>query len=265
MKEYTVPATNTYTSHGSSEGSQVKFFYAGKWFKQNLNGYEGKAEHLASCVLACSNIDDFVWYDECIINGRKGCVSDSFLRENERFMSLDRLHKTYTGERISNQVMQYNQPKDRLKYVEDFVFKYTNLNISTYLSDTFALDAFILNCDRHFNNLGVVYNGQDRTFRPAPIFDNGAGFLSSFAKFPPYNSIEENAQQVVGFPICSNLDLQAHTAEIQLCIDYEMLESQFLQYEEPSRALDVLRYQMEYKRNLFPDFCKKQRDYEEER
>ena len=78
MKEYTVPATNTYTSHGSSEGSQVKFFYAGKWFKQNLTGYEGKAEHLASCVLACSNIDDFVWYDECIINGRKGCVSDSF-------------------------------------------------------------------------------------------------------------------------------------------------------------------------------------------
>ena len=44
MQNYTLPDSCTYKSQGSSEGTQTKFFMDGKWFKQDLNGYEGEVE-----------------------------------------------------------------------------------------------------------------------------------------------------------------------------------------------------------------------------
>lgn len=46
MQNYTLPDSCTYKSQGSSEGTQTKFFMDGKWFKQDLNGYEGEVECL---------------------------------------------------------------------------------------------------------------------------------------------------------------------------------------------------------------------------
>ena len=45
---------------GSSIGTQRKYYNKGYWYKQNRNGYEGRAEYLASVVLSCSNIDDYL-------------------------------------------------------------------------------------------------------------------------------------------------------------------------------------------------------------
>lgn len=74
---------------GSSKGVQRKYYEAGKWYKENYFGYEGIAEHLASLVLLCSNIDSYVYYEKCMINGKKGCVSDNFLKDDEAYISLD--------------------------------------------------------------------------------------------------------------------------------------------------------------------------------
>ena len=70
MQNYTLPDSCTYKSQGSSEGTQTKFFMDGKWFKQDLNGYEGEVECLVSCLLDCSNIDNYVQYEKCMINGK---------------------------------------------------------------------------------------------------------------------------------------------------------------------------------------------------
>lgn len=54
---------------GSSKGAQKKYYDSGKWYKENHSGYEGTSEHLASLVLQCSNIDEYVHYEKCTING----------------------------------------------------------------------------------------------------------------------------------------------------------------------------------------------------
>ena len=64
---------------------------------------------------------------------------------------------------------------DAIEYVINFVKEQTKLDIRKYLANTFLLDMLILNEDRHFNNLGIIYDGTK--FNCAPIFDNGKSFL----------------------------------------------------------------------------------------
>lgn len=263
MQNYTLPDSCTYKSQGSSEGTQTKFFMDGKWFKQDLNGYEGEVECLVSCLLDCSNIDNYVQYEECMINGKRGCVSDNFLKENEMFITFERLHQMYTGRHMIDEVMVLGDTEERINYVKDFVFKHTGLDISNYLSNVFAVDALVLNYDRHFNNLGVIYDSEKDSYREAPIFDNGAGLLSNISRFPAFQSIEENTSHIAGQPICANLDLQAYYAGIKLKIDYDAFETKYFPYFENSRAVEVLKYQLEQQKSLFPDF--KKFELEEER
>ena len=107
-----------------------------------------------------------------------------------------------------------------------------------------------------FNNLGIIYDSEKNVFREAPVFDNGAGLLSNVSKFPVFRSIEENSENIAGQPICANLDLQAYYAGITLQIDYEMFENLYIQTLKPSRALLVLKYQLQQKRKIFPDLKK---------
>ena len=149
-----------YHSAGSSEGTQAKYYMDGKWFKQDLNGYESEAEYLISCLLDCSNVCDYVSCEECLINGKKGCVSESFLNENEAFITFERLHQIYTGRHMIDEVMVLNDIEDRIQYVKDFILSNTGLDVSSYLSNIFSLDALTLNYDRHFNNLGIIYDSE---------------------------------------------------------------------------------------------------------
>lgn len=264
MKDYVLSNDFTYHSTGSSEGTQVKYYKDGKWFKQDLNGYESNSEYIISCLLDCSNISNYVSYEKCLINGKDGCVSKSFLGHDESFITFERLHQSYTGRHMLDEVMLLNSPEEKIRYVKDFISTNTGLDVSSYLSDIFSLDALTLNYDRHFNNLGIIYDSLNDKYHEAPIFDNGAGLLSNISRFPFFNSIEENILNVIGQPICSNLDLQAYYAGITLKVDYDLFERTYLSILGHSRAIDVLCYQLEQKRSLFPDFVKYP-DLEEER
>ena len=235
---------------GSSKGAQRKYYDAGKWYKENYSGYEGTAEHLASLVLACSNIENYVHYEKCTINGKKGCVSDNFLDKNEAYISLDRLHDMYIGGKLDDFVYRYQDINERIAYVESFVKEYTSLDIHEYLSKMLTLDALILNTDRHFNNIGIIANSKTNEYHFAPIFDNGRSLLSEIEKFPFDISIEENIENVIGKPFAVNLEYQAHVFGYGLKIDYEKLLA-LLEEEEKSRALDVLYLQLDkYKKRL---------------
>ena len=239
MKDYKLSAEALVMIQGSSAGTQPKYYDNGYWYKTNNAGYEGLSEYLVSLLLSCSSIKEYVVYEECLVNGRKGCRSKSFLGKDESFISFQRLYDMYKGGNLTDQIMPINDTKARIEYVLDFVKYYTDLDCSDYLSATLSLDFIILNTDRHFHNLGIIVNGATGEYRTAPVFDNGCSLLSDYEKFPEDVSIDENIESAYGQPFSSNLWVQASAAGINLHVDYEKLFS-LLKNEPDSRALQVL-------------------------
>jgi len=101
----------------------------------------------------------------------------------------------------------------------------------------------ILNTDRHFNNIGLIVNKETDKYKFAPIFDNGNSLLSNISEFPFDISIEENIEKAVGQPFAANLERQAMELGFGLKINYSKLY-QLLENEPESRALEVLKYQL---------------------
>ena len=155
---------------GTSDGAQDKYYYQGTWYKTDSFGGEGKNEVLASQILACTDIKDYITYEEVKINDVNGCCSSSFLKADEEYVSIYRLHRNIKGTDIAG-VFSKMDFDDQADYIIDFVKKETGVDINHMLGELFWLDGIILNEDRHFNNIGLIFDGN--SFRPAPIFDNG--------------------------------------------------------------------------------------------
>lgn len=250
-KEYILSPEALVLVQGSSKGAQPKYYDKGYWYKADNLGYEGMAEYLASQVLACSNVQDFVNYELCIINGRNGCRSRNFTGRNEYFMSFQRLYELYTGVSLQEKIRRIPEVSERLDYVVEFVREHTGLDCTAYLSRILTLDMLILNTDRHFNNLGIVVNASEGTYRPAPIFDNGNSLLSDWERFSE-EELEQNLEKVVGQPFSANLEVQAKAAGFGLRLDYRRLEK-LLETLPQSRGLTVLKYQLKRYRKVILD------------
>lgn len=176
IEEFSISDEYLVRTSGTSDGTQDKYFKDDYWFKLDRYGGEGIAETVASSILRESGLAPklFVEYKPCLINGKSGCYSKNFLSEEESFITLYRLYKNVTGRDLATvcSKMDYD---DAIEYVISFVKEQTNLDIHEYLANTFCLDMLILNEDRHFNNLGIIYD--ETNFKIAPIFDNGKSFL----------------------------------------------------------------------------------------
>lgn len=236
---------------GSSKGTQPKYYDNGYWYKANNVGYEGLAETLVSSVLECSNIKDFVKYEECTINGKPGCRSENFTFPNESFLSFQRIYEIYNGGNLTDQIRRMTSVSERIRFTISFVKEYTGVDCEGYLSQILTLDMLTLNTDRHFNNLGIIVDSQKNVCRSAPVFDNGNALLSDWERFSE-DSIEENIEKVVGQPFAANLEIQAQTAGFGLKLDYRRLTKVLDRFNE-SRGLEVLKYQLNRYRNLIPD------------
>ncbi len=176
LQEITIDNRYAITDKGTSDGTQIKYFKDNMWYKIDRYGGEGEAEALASVILKLSAYPSkkYVTYHQIIINGLPGCMSRNFMRRNEQFVTLYRLYRNVTGRDLASvtQMMDFN---DAIEFVLDFVLTHTAVDLRGYLADIFTLDELILNDDRHFNNLGLLFDGE--FFRPAPIFDNGKSLL----------------------------------------------------------------------------------------
>lgn len=229
---------------GSSIGTQRKYYDKGYWYKQNSVGYEGRAEYLVSKVMKYSNIDEYVTYENCTINGVSGCRSKNFIKEKESYISLQRLYDIYHGGQLSERIRIFDSISDRINFVKEFVQEYTGLDIQDYLGKLITLDMLTLNTDRHFNNIGIIVNPMENTFRPAPVFDNGNSLLSNMALFPFDEPLEQCMENVVGQPFSVNLERQAMELGYGLKVDYNGLKNALVN-EPYSRALEVLQMQLE--------------------
>jgi len=252
VKEYVLSPQALVMVQGSSKGTQPKYYEKGFWYKVNNLGYEGYSEYLVSKVLECSNVDSYVKYEQCTINGRAGCRSKSFIRENESFLSFQRLYDLLTGESLQERIRLISEVADRIGFVRKFVLENTGWDCSMYLSQILALDMLTLNTDRHFNNLGLIVDASTGVYKAAPIFDNGNSLLSDWDRFDE-ETVEENLEKVYGQPFSASLEMQAREAGIGLMIDYEKLQT-VLEKEPVSRGVKVLKYQLIRYHNIIPDY-----------
>jgi len=179
------------TDTGTSDGTQIKYYFEGKWYKVDRYGGEGEAEALASKVMELSDFDskNYVHYDEVMINGERGCVSEDFLKPGESFITLYRLHSNITGQDPAavTSKMDYD---DAIDYIVSFVKNNIGLDIREYLANTMMLDSLILNEDRHFNNYGLILSGDKP--RTAPIFDNGKSLFVGNPRYDSTKTMSEN-------------------------------------------------------------------------
>ncbi len=251
MRDITIDKKYLRHTAYSAFGVQNKYFKDGYWYKENENGYEGKAEALVSVIMQHSNISDFIVYEECMINGKKGCVSKNFLNDGEDYITLQQLYAYAGGGKLSDRVYKYDQVRDRIEFVLDFIHERTSLDYRDYISKILSLDMLTLNPDRHFHNMGVIMAGD--TFRTAPIFDNGAGLLSNYSVFPVYANLDENIEKVASAPFSGSLEQQAYAAGISLKLDYKVINTILDLHTDNTRATGILKMQLEKYKHVIRD------------
>ena len=173
----------------TSKGDQPKWHLEDDWYKADHMGYEALSEVIVSWMLEHSTIQDFVRYTPVVIRSSDeayiGCQSKNFRQEDEMLLPLEKLHRAYHGIGLAKKLVEFPEVEERIRYTVSFVEGTTGLiDFGAYLSTLLELDAFVLNEDRHTNNIAVIRNEKDGSFRLCPIFDNGLSLLSDLNDYP---------------------------------------------------------------------------------
>lgn len=252
LVNYTLGGSSSVLSD-SPKGCQLKFCKDGFWYKQDLLGNEGLSEFLVSLVLHYSNLaGKYVDYEQCFINGRKGCRSFDFT-SGMRVVSFQGLYYKKTLKKLSesykdNWGISY---EDVYQEVLRFFESEYNFRVEPYLVDILALDFLVLNNDRHFNNLCLLQDDSGALYR-CPIFDNGGSLLTTIE---PYFKLDKTIPEIIKerfsmkpFGLSFTRDLVLH--KNSLFLDYVGI---FLALSavEDSEEKTVLLYQLNKYRDLY--------------
>jgi hypothetical protein len=247
LHKYEISEEYRVFQEGTSDGTQDKYFYDGYWYKLDRYGGEGMAEFLAYRLMYRSNMNEgeYAEYEPCLINGRSGCRSPHFLKRGDNLVTIYRLHQRVEGTMI-NDVVRDMKPSERAEYTVSFVKKSTGLDLRKYLARTFFIDALILNEDRHFNNLSVIFSQKDG-FREAPIFDNGKSLLVGNPSVRERDPIEINVKKVVAQPFSGshkkNFELFREWCDLKIDVDGLVRD---LEKAQECYAKQVLLWQLEH-------------------
>ena len=198
----------------SSKGNQIKWRRSdGLWAKADDMGHEGLAEQTASFLLSHSNFDEYAEYAVCKIYEDDavytGCVSVDFLSVGESLLTLGRLLESIGLEPYED--MEKMPASQRLVYLIENTEKITGMNgFGKWLGMLLEFDALIANEDRHLHNIAVVKKS-DGTYKPMPVFDNGAGFLSDTHRDYPLETgmnLGRMISRVKSKPLVTDFDKQ---------------------------------------------------------
>ncbi len=231
----------------SSFGMSGKYFKDGYWYKQNVGGYEGRAERICTMLLRHSDVKNYVAYEECQINGIGGSRSKSFLGDGESGMTFQRLYDIAHGGTLKNRIAGFSSVKDRIRYVLDFVYNYTGLDVKNYLQTTMNFDMLTFNVDRHFHNLAVIRT-QDG-WREMPLFDFGASFFSLTKIFTPEMNLAEKIAKMTPQPFSGSLEEQAMALGSNITLDYDGILQEIS--AETEDIQEMVLYQLEKYKDYF--------------
>lgn len=219
MNLHTSQTIDHFTKIGS-KGNQLKILVDGKWYKGDYLGYEGAAEYLATEVLKQSNVSDFVHYNLANFDYKQksfvGCVSSAIQNAypNTDIVTLNNLFLRATNKTIEKQIMGKNI-LEKIEYIVNTTERITGIvGFGQYLSTLFEFDAFILNEDRHYDNITVLKKRDSSSYMLCPIFDNGAGFLSDTRNdYPLSDPIAREIKSVQAKPITKDFVKQVEAVE----------------------------------------------------
>jgi hypothetical protein len=214
MKKIKIPIDAEPIISTSSKGNQSKWLVGNKWVKENTRGYENIAEYVSSLILESSTIPStsFISYVPCFIEKpdgttTEGCYSIDF-RGQLQEVTLERLFEANfeaTDEILNNNV--YSTEK-KFNLIIEKIFQFTGLNVSHTLSQMLAFDAFILNEDRHTNNILFLYDPVTKIWKLAPLFDHGLSLLSDIKDYPLGIPISILKRKVKAKPFSSTFSKQ---------------------------------------------------------
>lgn len=238
------------------KGDQLKWFKQGYYIKANKFGYEGIAEVIVAEL--CRNIKDlnFVDYRLCSIlnvSDNKqyfGCYSQELKPTGFSFITFDKLLHLYLSKTEYNSLSKLSGEQLYLMLCE-CVSKITKVNLFQYVNNCIALDALILNEDRHLNNFGVLFS-ENGVIYPAPIFDNGLSLLSDKYDYPMQVSTNILIRKVKSLPFSRSFSKQiGYMRNFEpFLIDKDRLFCTLdsfvplFQQTEYIRAVSVLKYQL---------------------
>ena len=208
---------NEPVSGHTSKGDQPKWHVGDIWYKADHMGYEALSEVIVSWMLEHSSIENFVAYTPVVIYSTEkqyiGCQSKNFRQDDEMLIPLEKLHRAYYGVGLAKKLAEFFEVEERIQYTVSFVERTTELSdFGAYLSTLLELDAFILNEDRHTNNIAVIRNEKTGVFRLCPIFDHGLSMLSDLNDYPLTRDIYSSINSVQAKPFSTDFSEQVEAA-----------------------------------------------------
>lgn len=231
------------TQNGTSEGTQIKYYKDGFWYKKDSRGKEGLTEYLVSKLLTFSDLqkDEYILYEQGEINGISGCRSKNFLGKEDELITFYRLYQNQFGKDLSKVIAQMETMEERIEYVIRFIKESCKLDVREYLAKIIQLDALVLNEDRHLNNLALIY--REDHFICAPIFDNGVSLLTANQSVNWNFPVSENVKRVIARPFSGSHRKMIKYFGNAFQLDYAAAWN-WLKEEPNSREKEILEYQL---------------------
>lgn len=224
IKEIFVKKENRFHLSCSSKGNQIKWAIGRLFIKADTMGYEGISETLASELLSSVRGDyGFIKYYPCVINeeGIKytGCYSYNYLKDNESFISVYRILQKKNKD-IDIKLKKYSG-LSLVDFVAGQILSVTGVDCRDYFGFLAFLDYLILNEDRHFHNINMIYDRDSGCYKLAPVFDNGLSLLSDTNDYPLNIPNRINIRNVKAKPFSADFKKQASYFNVNpICIDY---------------------------------------------
>lgn len=251
MERIQIPQNAETIVSTSSKGDQSKWLVGDKWVKENTFGYENMAEYVAYLTLDSSTLpkNSYVSYTPCLIEKpdgtiTEGCYSKDF-RGSLQEVTLERLFEANfetTDEIISNP--RYSAEK-KFHLILEKIYQFIGIDVTQGIAQMLAFDVFILNEDRHTNNILFLLDSSTETWQLAPLFDHGLSLLSDVKDYPPSKPINVLKRQVKAKPFSASFMKQLALYKGDPFIKRSLLLERL--QESPydlSRAKDITLFQL---------------------
>ena len=147
---------------------KLPFYFDGKYWKDYM------VEHLSGKIFG----DDYtlgveIVQQEIVMTNKElyAVRSKDFCQDGEQWLPMGRIY-----ERFHVYIEDCRTGYDRLLQLINTAKDECDVDIVPYLTVMFIADLLLLNEDRHYNNLGLLYKADGR-YSAAPLFDFGLGLF----------------------------------------------------------------------------------------